>query len=367
MIDLLMVLEFQVAPVKNVTVEIPTFRPDITREIDIVEEIARIYGYDKIPVVMRAGGNLVVARSAEESFTRHLKQSMIGQGYFEVVTNSIGDPKLITLLDPNAKAVEILNPISEDLKWLRPSLLPGLLGVVSQNVGHQVRTVKVFEVGTVMSSQGTDAPLESKRIGLAFSGTDIGENWAFHPQEFGLHDLQGIVEVIGDSLRHKIQIAPAVNPIFDQACSFEITINGDLIGRCGKVASNILKAYSIKSDVFVAELDFEKLAHQSSGSGTYVGIPRFPAIERDIAVVIDEQVQSGSVVKVINQSADENLRRVIVWDVYRGKQVPMGKKSIAYRLIFQNESKTLTDSEIDNVFNKIVDSLRREFGAELRS
>ncbi len=367
MIDILKGLEFKVAPGKNVTVEIPTFRPDITREIDIVEEIARIYGYDKIPVVMRAGGNLVVARSAEESFTRHLKQSMIGQGYFEVVTNSIGDPKLITMLDPNAKAVEILNPISEDLKWLRPSLLPGLLGVVSQNVSHQVRTVKVFEIGTVMSSQGTDAPLESKRIGLAFSGTDIGENWAFHPQEFGLHDLQGIVEVIGDSLRHKIQIAPAVNPIFDQACSFEITINGDLIGRCGKVASNILKAYSIKSDVFVAELDFEKLAHQSSGSGTYVGIPRFPAIERDIAVVIDEQVQSGSVVKVINQSADENLRKVIVWDVYRGKQVPTGKKSIAYRLIFQNESKTLTDSEIDNVFNKIVDSLRREFGAELRS
>ena len=109
------------------------------------------------------------------------------------------------------------------------------------------------------------------------------------------------------------------------------------------------------------------MAHQSSGSGTYVGIPRFPAIERDTAVVIDEQVQSGSVVKVINQSADENLRRVIVWDVYRGKQVPTGKKSIAYRLIFQNESKTLTDSEIDNVFNKIVDSLRREFGAELRS
>jgi len=367
MIDILKGLEFKVAPGKNVTVEIPTFRPDITREIDIVEEIARIYGYDKIPVVMRAGGNLVVARSAEESFTRHLKQSMIGQGYFEVVTNSIGDPKLITMLDPNAKAVEILNPISEDLKWLRPSLLPGLLGVVSQNVSHQVRTVKVFEIGTVMSSQGTDAPLESKRIGLAFSGTDIGENWAFHPQEFGLHDLQGIVEVIGDSLRHKIQIAPAVNPLFDQACSFEITINGDLIGRCGKVASNILKAYSIKSDVFVAELDFEKLAHQSSGSGTYVGIPRFPAIERDIAVVIDEQVQSGSIVKVINQSADENLSKVIVWDVYRGKQVPTGKKSIAYRLIFQNESKTLTDSEIDNVFNKIVDSLRREFGAELRS
>lgn len=367
MIDILKGLEFKVTPGKNVTVEIPTFRPDITREIDLIEEIARVYGYDRIPVAMRAGGNLVVARSVTEIFTQCLKLAMIGQGYYEIVTNSIGDPKLISLVDPDAKAVEIVNPISEDLKWLRPSLLPGLLGVVSQNVSHQVRTVKVFEVGTVMAARTDEAPIESQRIGLAISGTDSGENWAFHPQEFGLHDLQGVLDTIEELLRFKLQITPSKIPIFDQSCSFDITTDGTNVGRCGKVAATILRAFSIKSDVYLMEMDFDQLAERSSGYGTYVSLPRFPAIERDIAVVIDEAVQSGSIVKVINQAADENLRKVIVWDVYRGKQVPVGKKSVAYRLIFQNESKTLTDGEIDNVFNKIVDSLKGELGAELRS
>ncbi len=367
MIDILKGLEFKVTPGKNVTVEIPTFRPDITREIDLIEEIARVFGYDKIPVVMRAGGNLVVARSVTEIFTRRLKQVMIGQGYYEVVTNSIGDPKLISLVDPEAKAVEIVNPISEDLKWMRPSLLPGLLGVVSQNVSHQVRTVKVFEVGTVMTARADAAPLESQRIGLAISGTDSGENWAFHPQEFGLQDLQGVLDTVEELLRYKLQIVPTSVSIFDKSCSFDIMTDGVIVGRCGKVAATILKAFSIKSDVYVIEMDFDQLMERGSGYGTYVSLPRFPAIERDIAVVIDEAVQSGSIVKVINQAADENLRKVIVWDVYRGKQVPVGKKSIAYRLIFQNESKTLTDGEIDNVFNKIVDSLKGELGAELRS
>ncbi len=367
MIDILKGLEFRVTPGKNVTVEVPTFRPDVTREIDLVEEIARVYGYDKIPVVMRAGGSLVVSRSVNEIFTRRLKQVMIGQGYFEVVTNSIGDPKLINLVDPGVKAVEIINPISEDLKWLRPSLLPGLLGVVSQNVSHQVRTVKVFEIGTVMESRADNAPKESQRIGLAISGTDSGENWAFHPQEFGLHDLQGALDTIEELLRFKLQIVPASISTFDQSCSFEILIDGSNVGRCGKVSAAILKAYSIKSEVYAIEMDFDQLVDRSSGSGSYVSLPRFPAIERDIAVVIDEAIQSSSVVKVINQAADENLRKIIVWDVYRGRQVPTGKKSIAYRLIFQNESKTLTDGEIDNVFNKIIDSLKGELGAELRS
>ena len=367
MIDILKGLEFKVAPGKNVTVEIPTFRPDVTREIDLVEEIARVYGYDRIPVVMRAGGHLVVARSSNESFARRLKQVILGQGYFEVVTNSIGDPKLISAVDAEARAVEILNPISEDLKWLRPSLLPGLLSVVSQNVSHQVRTVKIFEVGTVMANRAGETPLESQRVGLAISGTDSGENWAFHPQEFGLPDLQGILDTIGELLRYKLKIVPSQNSVFDHSCSFDILIDGVSVGRCGRVASAILKVFSIKSDVYTAELDFDPLVERSSGYGTYVGLPRFPAIERDIAVVIDEGVLSGSVVKMISQAAGENLRKVIVWDVYRGKQVPAGKKSIAYRLIFQNESKTLTDTEIDSVFNKIVDSLRGEFGAELRS
>lgn len=367
MIDILKGLEFKVAPGKNLTVEVPTFRPDITREIDVIEEIARVYGYDKIPVIMRAGGNLVVSRSANELFTNRLKQALTGQGYFEAVTNSIGDPKLINQVDPGVKGVEILNPISEDLKWLRPSLLPGLLNVVCQNVSHQVRNVKVFEIGIVMNVWAGEAPLETQRLALVFSGADAGENWAFHPTELGLQDLQGALDAIGEISTEELEILPNANPVFDPGCSFQVNLDGIRIGRCGRVAGNVLKAFSIKFDVFALELEFEPLAAKGKGTAKYAALPRYPGIERDIAVVVDETVQSGTIVKAIKQAGDENLRDVIVWDVYRGKQVAGGKKSIAYRLIFRNESKTLTDSEIDNVFNKIVDSLKRQFGAELRS
>ena len=367
MIDILKGLEFKVAPGKNVTVEVPTFRPDVTREIDLIEEIARVYGYDKIPVVMRAGGNLVVSRGKTELFAQQLRLAMLGQGYYEAVTNSIGDPKLINLIDPGANGVEILNPISEDLKWLRPSLLPGLLAVIYQNVSHQVRTVKVFEIGTVMINRSDRTVAESQRIGLAISGRDTSENWAFHPSEFGLQDIQGAIDTLGEMLDTKLEIVQALFPVFDPMVSFEIKLGGQAIGKCGKVAPQVLKGYSIKFDVFALEMDFDRLVESRRSYQKYAGLPRYPAIERDIAVLVDDSVQSGSIVKAINEAGDENLRDIIVWDVYRGKQVPSGKKSIAYRLIFQNESKTLTDDEIDCVFNKIVDSLKGEFGAELRS
>ncbi len=367
MIDILKGLEFKVTPGKNVTVEVPTFRPDVTREIDLIEEIARVYGYDKIPVAMRAGGNLVVSRDQGAVFTNKLKQTLLAQGYFEAVTISIGDPKMISQVEPGVKCVEILNPISEDLKWLRPSLMPGLLGVVYQNVSHQVRNVKVFEVGIVMSGSTGETPAETQRLGIAFSGTDMGENWAFHPSDLGLQDLQGILESLAGLVTGELVMVPSAEPVFDGDCSFRVELDGKRIGKCGKVSGQTLKTFSIKSDVFALEVDFDELVAKRRVTSQYLALPRYPSIERDIAVVVDETLQSRAVVNAISEASDENLREIIVWDVYRGKQVPSGKKSIAYRLIFQNESKTLTDNEIDHVFNKIVDSLKREFGAELRS
>ncbi len=367
MIDILQGLEFKVSPGKNVTVEVPTFRPDITREIDVIEEIARVYGYEKIPVVMRAGGDLVVARNPVAIFRDKLKQTLVAQGYFEAITNSIGDPKLINQVVPEVKGVEILNPISEDLKWLRPNILTGLMNVVYQNVSHQVRTVKVFEIGTVITPVTGQVPHESERLSLVLSGTDIGENWAFHPSEFGLHDLQGAIECIGGLVGGKLEIAVSPDPAFDPGCSFGIQLDGKVIGKCGKFKAGVLKAFSIKYDVFGLEIEFAPLAENRRGYSNYVPLPRYPGIDRDIAIVVDESTQSGTIVNAITQAGYENLREIMVWDIYRGKQIGSGKKSIAYRLVFRNESKTLTDDEIDNVFNKIVDSLKHEFGAELRS
>lgn len=367
MIDILKSLEFKVSPGKNLTVEVPTFRPDITREIDIIEEIARIYGYDKIPVRMNSGGKLLVSRNPRESFAAEIRFSLIAQGYFEAVTNSIVDPKQIRLLEDNPSCPEILNPISEDLKWLRSNLFAGLLNVVRENVSHQVRNVKIFETGIVFSKREGGVPAERQSLALALSGSDLGENWAFHPGEFSLHDLQGGLEIIESLTDSKISYTVFSSLLFDDDCGFQLRLGDDKLGICGKIKGSVLKAFGIKTEIFAAEVDFEVLLRMQAGTKSYRQLPRYPSSERDIAVVVDEGVPCSALQATIKSSADQTLKDVIVFDLYRGKQVDAGKKSLAFRLVFQDESRTLTDAEIDNVYNKIVESLRVEHHAALRT
>ncbi len=367
MIDILHALEFKVAPGKNLTVEVPTFRPDVTREIDVIEEIARIYGYDKIPTRLFSGGKLLVSRNPREAFAAKVRESLIGQGYYEAVTNSIVDPKQVRRLAPRQEGVEILNPISEDLKWLRPSLIPGLLNAVYENTSHQVRTIKLFEIGTVMTPKGEQLPDETQRVALALSGSDAGENWAFHPTEFTFHDLKGAIEGIEQLADQAITYSPASDPAFDPACCFEIRLGGDVIGVCGAIQPSILKALNIKAEVLIAELNFEDLMASAKPTRPYRQLPRFPSSERDIAIVVDEGVPCAELLATIRAAADQTLAETIVLDLYKGKQVDSGKKSLAFRLVFQHESKTLTDSDIERVINRMIEALKSEHGATLRS
>jgi phenylalanyl-tRNA synthetase beta chain len=367
MIDILHALEFRVLPGKNLTVEVPTFRPDVTREIDVIEEIARIYGYEKIPTRSFSGGKLLVSRNPREVFAGKARESLIGQGYFEVVTNSIVDPKQVRRLDPQQECVEILNPISEDLKWLRPSLIPGLLNAVYENISHQVRTIKLFEIGTVMSPNGEQLPNETQRIALALSGSDMGENWAFHPTEFTFHDLKGAIEGIERLTDRRITYSPVSNAALDPACCFKVTLGVETVGICGAIQPAILRAFNIKAEVLVAELNFEVLLASASPTNPYQQLPRFPTSERDIAIVVDEGVFCAELLETIRKAADHTLVDTIVLDLYQGKQVDSGKKSLAFRLVFQDESKTLTDADIERVINGMVESLKSKHGATLRA
>jgi phenylalanyl-tRNA synthetase beta chain len=367
MIDILKSLEFKVSLGKNLTVEVPTFRPDVTREIDIIEEIARIYGYDRIPVRTQSGGKLLVSRNPREEFTAKVRQSLITQGYFEVVANSIVDPKQMRILDPAASGVEILNPISEDLKWLRPSLIAGLLNVVRENISHQVRNVKVFEAGTVFQPVANQVPIETQSLALALSGSDLGENWTFHPGEFTFHDLQGGLECVEALTDAKIAYTPAEHPAFDSKCCFDLWLGDDRLGVCGKMETGILRAFGIKTDVFVAEVNLDVLLAKRANIKTYRQLPRFPTSERDMAIVVDETVPCYALLDCIRRGADQTLKDVIVFDMYRGKQIEVGMKSLAFRLVFQDESKTLTDAEIESVYNRIVNLLKAEHRASLRT
>jgi phenylalanyl-tRNA synthetase beta chain len=367
MIDILHALEFKVLPGKNLTVEVPTFRPDVTREIDVIEEIARIYGYERIPTRLFSGGELLLSRNPREVFVGKIREELIGQGYFEVVTNSIVNPKQIHRLNPQQKCVEILNPISEDLKWLRPSLLSGLLNAVYENTSHQIRTIKLFEIGTVMTPKEGQLPNETQRVALALSGSDMGENWAFHPTEFTFHDLKGAIEGIEGLTDRRITYSPMSNAAFDPACCFQVTLGVETIGICGAIQPAILKTFNIKAEVLVAELDLEVLLASAKPTKPYKQLQRFPISERDIAIVVDEGVFCAELLETIRGAADQTLVETVVLDLYKGKQVDSGKKSLAFRLVFQDESKTLTDADIERVINRMVESLKLKHGAILRA
>lgn len=367
MIDILNALEFKVIPGKNLTIEVPTFRPDVTREIDVIEEIARVYGYEKIPTRLFSGGKLLVSRNTRELFAGKVRESLIGQGYFEIVTNSIVDPKQVRRIDPQQACVEIINPISEDLKWLRPNLISGLLNAVYENISHQVRTIKIFEIGTVMTPNDEQLPKETQRIALALSGSDVGENWAFHPTEFTFHDLKGALEGIERLADRTITYGLTSNAALDPACCFEVKLGVETIGLCGAVRSEILKAFNIKAEVLVAELNFELLLASTKAIKPYQQLPRYPISERDIAIVVDEGILCSELLDTIRDAADHTLVETVVLDLYKGKQVDPGKKSLAFRFVFRDESKTLTDSDIERVINRMVDSLKSKHGAILRA
>lgn len=367
MIDILHRLEFKVTPGKSLTVTVPTFRPDITREIDLIEEVARVYGYANIPTRMASGGDLVTRRIASEEFAQQLREIIMGQGFFEAVANSIVDPKLVGLLSPETKCIEILNPVSEDLKWMRPDLLTGLLNIVKHNLNHRVETIKLFEIGNTFLPSNEELPLEKTKVGLALSGGDTGENWTFHPGRFSFYDLSGAIECIEGLTDKKISYTSASSTIFSPGESFEIKLQDSAIGVCGKVDDRVLKSIGIKQDVYLAELDFESLLAARRGTIFYQPLPRFPSADRDIAVIVDEKTIISDLMTSIHQAGGEFLRRINLFDVYRGKQAGSGHKSVAFRLVFLDESKTLTDDYIDNVCKEIVYKLEREHGAKLRA
>lgn len=362
MIDILKSLEFKVTPGKNILVEVPTFRPDVTREIDLIEEIARIHGYENIPVRMIAGGGLVVARDQQEEFAAYIRSALVAQGYFEIVTNSIVDPKLNRLVDEATPGVELTNPLSEELKWLRSNLTVSLLDVVRENLSHQVRHIKIFEIGTTFVDNSTP-PAELRRLGIALCGSDRGENWAFHPTEFALHDLVGALEAFSGNVAASLALNPKSHPILLDNCSFDVKLNSVSIGFLGQVTPEILRAFGIKFDVFLAEMDFQSLFEHRAGTRFYTPLPIYPEAERDLAVVVGEGVLAGELEKTILSHGSKILRKVTVFDVYRGKQVETGKKSVAFRLTFQDESRTLTDGEIDSVLSGIVKALGEQHSA----
>ena len=365
--SILVSLEIPIKGDQELEVEAPTFRPDLTREIDLIEEIARIYGYNRIKTTIQAGGNLVTRIPQEDEVFRKIKQFMVGKGFFEVITNNLVDPEILHRLTPGVSPVAIRNPLSQDLSVLTTTLTHGILSAVSYNKNRQEKNLRIFELGKVFAISDSSLPRESYQLGIAISGARNPRHWDIKEAEADFYDLKGILEEFLEHLSLSFDLVPGRNSLLDTDSCFSIKLGEEEIGWVGEVSEEISDLFEIKDRVFWAELSLEKILPRIPAAKEFLSLPKFPTVDRDIAVVVDEKLFSQEIIDKIKEVGKDYVEEVVLFDVYTGKQIQTGKKSLAYSIRYRSPEKTLTDEEVDRIHRKVVSQLEQNFGAVLRS
>ena len=350
----------------------PTFRPDLEHEIDLVEELARLHGYSNIEDKMVSTIDFS-NRESTGSKLNEVRRSLEGLGFNEVVTNSLIDDSLVTPFSENV--IRIKNPISAELSAMRPSTIYSMLQTVYYNANYGTKDIKFYEIGrTYGKSQGADAKTlipgirEQEVLSLCMSGRRSPLSWYEAEEMVDIHDLKGAVEsLLGKILLDKFQFIcyDSRSALTEQTIAVET--NGTYIGFLGKVKAELLRKFSVESDVYVSELSVEELVHGKKDYRNYVPSSKFPSVRRDLAFVVEKSILSEALENRITLSAGPLLSKVVLFDVFEGKPLPPEKKSFAFALELNSSEKTLTEKEASNVIEVVVKDVCREFNAELRS
>ena len=348
----------------------PSWRSDVARDVDLVEEIARHYGYDRLPVTfppLRAAPPAPHPRLERDRAVRRLATSA---GFTEAVTFSFISEKAAAGFAGPDTLVPLTNPLSELFAVLRPSLLPGLVDAVAHNRRHGLKDVRLFELGTrFVAGAG-----EVAALGLAWSGAALPEHWSQRPRPADLFDLSGVIAAIGEGLGLDLTLQAgehlALTPGRSAVVAVATPQGPRACGVAGRLRTELATARDVPAhdDVFVAELDLDAMADRAAeaGAAPTQPLPRFPSIVRDVSILIDERLLAADVRGTIQAAAPPTLARAIEFDRYQGKGIAEGKVSLSYRLTFQAADRTLTDAEADEAMQAIVGALEARHGAVRR-
>jgi len=354
--------------VRNGKAVIPTFRPDITQTADLAEEVGRLFGYDNIPVSELSGLPYRNTFLAEDDFIDYLRDLLVGAGCQEVVTTSMVNIDSWHKMTGD-EIYPIMNPISSDMDGMRNSLIPSLLEVVRFNANRQRRDLALFEINNTFAHPGNleERPKQELRIGIALSGMRRSGQWYAADEPVDFYDIKGLVELLTDKILLDNSAIIAYANFAVEGQSVKATLGKEELGYYGKVSSKLSKNFDLDYPVFVAEIRVRPLFDHARRDIRYQGIPRFPHVERDFALVVKRDLHAGDILDVIRQNGGKYLQSVTPFDQYIGKQIDESKKSVAFRLIFQSPEKTLTEEEVSKATDKILKKLEGAFGATLRS
>ncbi len=343
----------------------PTFRFDITMEADLIEEIGRVYGYNQLPTT-RMQGEMVMSPEPEAVIPlARLRQVLVERGYQEAITYSFVDPRLQTRVDPESRPVVLANPISSGMSVMRTSLWPGLIKAAQHNINRQQNRIRMFECGLKFLSYNDDIKQINVISGLVAGNRDP-EHWDGSPVGSDFYDTKGDLRALLALTRRSEQLdfQAAEHPALHPAQTAMIKLDGNQAGWVGRIHPAMADFTGLDMETCLFELETAVIT--VSKCSKFSEISRFPSIRRDIAIVVDEEVSYREIQNVIRESAAKLLQEIILFDVYQGKGIETGRKSIALGLILQDSSRTLTDDEVEVVQNSVTSALKDKFGANLR-
>lgn len=357
-------LEFVVDEAKK-EITAPTFRPDIEREADLTEEVARLYGYDKIPVTLATGTPTVGKRTFEQKITDLTKLVMEDCGMNEAMTYSFESPKGFDKLNLEAtstlrQAITIDNPLGEDFSVMRTTTVNGMLQALSNNFAKRNEQVRLYEIGKVYLPKAlplTELPEEATKLTFGMYGA------------CDFYDAKGVLETLIDRLNmdEQISFAPSTALNFLHPGRQAAILRDDVtVGFVGEVHPDVLDNYDIGTKVYLVEIDMAAIVAGASLDHKYTPVPKYPAVNRDIAMLVKDDILVGQILRTIKERGGKVLERCELFDVYKGKQIEEGYKSVAYALSFRAADHTLTDTEIDKAMKKIMSGLEFELAAKLR-
>ncbi|MGL5004945.1 MAG: phenylalanine--tRNA ligase subunit beta, partial [Casimicrobium sp.] len=352
------------------TVTPPSYRFDIEIEEDLIEEIARIYGFDNIPALPPIARNAMRAQPSDQRSLHDIRRAIASQDYFEVINYSFVDEAWERDVVGNPNPIKLLNPIASQMAVMRSSLIPGLLANIRYNASHKAERVRVFELGKVFSRNTNvkDGELSVENVaqplmlaGVAWGGA-VPEQWGEKKRATDFYDVKADLASV---LPPEARFAKAEHALLHPGRSAKIEHNGSTIGWIGELHPKHLAAFELSSAPVVFELDAHALQRVSANA--FAAVSKQPLVRRDIALVVANSVDAETLVRTISDAGTQLVRSVDVFDVYRGAGVAENQKSVAIRILMQDTERTLEDSEIDATVQKLVTAAQEKLGAALRT
>ncbi len=364
--DMINILEQLDIKVENDIAIAPYFRMDLEFVADLAEEILRIYGYDKLETTLIKADTTLGIRNKEQKIEKAIKEVLVNSGLSEIYTYGFVSEKDLEKSKINEelikKSITIMNPLSDEYKLMRPTTVPSMMQTLAINANKKNQNAKLFDVSRNYRNinnevQNGEVPLQENILTIGMYGDDVD-----------FYTLKGLMENVLETVnvnRYDV-VKETKNESYHPGRCANIKVGTDVIATLGEVHPEVLMNYDIPKRAYLLEANITKIVKYSKANKKYVEVPKFPAVERDIAMIVDESVEVGQIEKIITKKSKKLLESVKLFDIYRDDKIGEGKKSVAYSLIFRDKNKTLSDDEINTIMNNVITELEKNLGAELR-